>query len=134
MPKHEAVEGCDQKARCELQEWLSCAQPYDSTTLVLGYALTELLGEVETGGTNPEPPPEHKCKHGTIDCEQYIYVAIMDLIKALVVADTTSSPTHIAPDAAPSSKIRLRSNIFLGILQMIIAFNTKTDVTLAHIP
>lgn len=128
------MEGCDQKARCELQEWLSCAQPYDSTTLVLGYALTELLGEVETGGTNPEPPPEHKCKHGTIDCEQYIYVAIMDLIKTLVVADTTSRPTYIAPDAAPSSKIRLRSNIFLGILQMIIAFNTKTDVTLAHIP
>lgn len=128
------MEGCDQKARCELQEWLSCAQPYDSTTLVLGYALTELRGEVETGGTNPEPPPEHKCKHGTIDCEQYIYVAIMDLIKALVVADTTSRPTYIAPDAAPSSKIRLRSNIFLGILQMIIAFNTKTDVTLAHIP
>lgn len=128
------MEGCDQKARCELQEWLSCAQPYDSTTLVLGYALTELLGEVETGGTNPEPPPEHKCKHGTIDCEQYIYVAIMDLIKTLVVADTTSRPTYIAPDADPSSKIRLRSNIFLGILQMIIAFNTKTDVTLAHIP
>lgn len=128
------MEGCDQKARCELQEWLSCAQPYDSTTLVLGYALTELLGEVETGGTNPEPPPEHKCKHGTIDCEQYIFVAIMDLIKALVVADTTARPTYIAPDAAPSSKIRLRSNIFLGILQMIIAFNTKTDVTLAHIP
>lgn len=127
------MEGCDQKARCELQEWLSCAQPYDSTTLVLGYALTELLGEVETGGTNPEPPPEHKCKHGTIDCEQYIYVAIMDLIKALVVADTTARPTYIAPDADPSSKIRLRSNIFLGILQMIIAFNTKTDVTLAHI-
>lgn len=128
------MEGCDQKARCELQEWLSCAQPYDSTTLVLGYALTELLGEVETGGTNPEPPPEHKCKHGTIDCEQYIYVAIMDLIKALVVADTTSRPTYIAPDAAPSSKIIPRSNIFLDILQMIIAFNTKTDVTLAHIP
>lgn len=64
----------------------------------------------------------------------YTYAAIMNLIKALVVADTTSSPTDIAPDAAPSSKIRLRSNIFLGILQMIIAFNTKTDVTLAHIP
>lgn len=58
----------------------------------------------------------------------------MNLVKALVVADTTSRPTYIAPDAAPSSKIRLRSNIFLGILQMIIAFNTKTDVTLAHIP
>lgn len=63
----------------------------------------------------------------------YTYAAIMNLIKALVVADTTSRPTYIAPDAAPSSKIRLRSNIFLGILQMIIAFNTKTDVTLAHI-
>lgn len=58
----------------------------------------------------------------------------MDLIKAPVVADTTSRPTYIAPDAAPSSKIIPRSNIFLDILQMIIAFNTKTDVTLAHIP
>lgn len=53
----------------------------------------------------------------------------MDLIKALVVADTTSRPAYIAPDAAPSSKIRLRSNIFLEILQMIIAQNRRDTGT-----
>lgn len=82
---------------------------------------------------NPEPPPEHKCKHGTIDCEQYIYVARMDLIKALVVADTTSRPTYIAPDAATSSKIIPRSNIFLEILQMIIAQNRRNTGTYINI-
>lgn len=58
----------------------------------------------------------------------------MDLIKALVVADTTARPTYIAPDAAPSSNIRLRSNIFLEILQMIIAQNRRDTGTHEYRP
>lgn len=130
------MEGCDQKARCELQEWLSCAQPYDSTTLVLGYALTELLGEVETGWNEPGTTTLNTSVNMALSTANsiYTYVAIMDLIKALVVADTTARPTYIAPDAAPSSKIRLRSNIFLEILQMIIAQNRRDTGTHEYRP